>query len=93
MRITDIIEKKKCGLPLSDEEIEYIIHAYMSGEAADLSYGSFCYGSMLPGNGGFRNGRAYDGHGCEAGTCWTCLLLETYLLTNTAPAELEIKQR
>lgn len=41
MRITDIIEKKKCGLPLSDEEIEYIIHAYMSGEAADYHMAAF----------------------------------------------------
>ncbi len=41
MRITDFIEKKKLGHTLSDPEIQYLIDAYMSGEAADYHMAAF----------------------------------------------------
>lgn len=41
MRITDIIEKKKHGHRLTDEEIYYLINAYTSGEAADYHLAAF----------------------------------------------------
>lgn len=41
MRITDIIEKKKRGYRLSPEEIDNLIDAYMSGDAADYHMAAF----------------------------------------------------
>lgn len=41
MRITDIIEKKKQGIHLEDKEIQYLINAYVSGEAADYQMAAF----------------------------------------------------
>ncbi len=41
MRITDLIEKKKLGHMLSDTEVQYLIDAYVSGEAADYHMAAF----------------------------------------------------
>ena len=41
MRVTDLIEKKKLGHTLSDAEIQYLIDAYMSGEASDYHMAAF----------------------------------------------------
>lgn len=41
MRITDIIEKKKYGIHLEDKEIQYLIDAYVSGEAVDYQLAAF----------------------------------------------------
>ena len=35
MRMVDLIEKKKCGLELTSDEISFIIKGIMSGEIPD----------------------------------------------------------
>ena len=50
MRIYDIIDKKRHGLKLSREEIEFAISSYMNGEVADYQMSSLlmaiCINSM-----------------------------------------------
>lgn len=49
MRIYDIIEKKKQGLALSKEEIEFFISGYMSGEIADYQASALLMAICLKG--------------------------------------------
>ena len=51
MRIYDIITKKKQGLELTKEEIEYTISAYMSGEVADYQMSALLMAICLKGMG------------------------------------------
>ncbi len=49
MRIYDIITKKKQGLELTKEEIEYTISSYMSGEVADYQMSALLMAICLKG--------------------------------------------
>lgn len=49
MRIYDIITKKKSGAPLSQQEIEYAVNAYMSGEVADYQMSALLMAICLKG--------------------------------------------
>ena len=41
MRMVDLIEKKKCGLELTSDEISFIIKGIMSGEIPDYQMSAF----------------------------------------------------
>ena len=42
MRMTDLIQKKKRGLPLTPEEIAYFVRGYTRGEIPDYQAAAFC---------------------------------------------------
>lgn len=49
MRMTDLIHKKKHGLPLTGEEIAYFVRGYTNGEIPDYQASAFCMAVCLRG--------------------------------------------
>ena len=47
MRAVDIIQKKRDGLALNKEEIEWLIEGYVAGTVPDYQMSAFCYGRLF----------------------------------------------
>ena len=47
MRAVDIIQKKRDGLALNKEEIEWLIEGYVAGTGTRLPNVCFCYGRLF----------------------------------------------